>query len=54
MRIVFFVPWITQSRGGTENVGHMMANAMVERGHDVHVFTFDDPLMMNAVPLSGH
>ncbi|QDY70410.1 glycosyltransferase [Qingshengfaniella alkalisoli] len=42
MRLGFFVPWITKSRGGTENVGHMMANAMAARGHDVVIFTFDD------------
>lgn len=42
LRIGFFVPWITQGRGGTENVGHMMANAMATRGHGVTVFTFDD------------
>ncbi|MEA1052142.1 glycosyltransferase [Lamprobacter modestohalophilus] len=42
MAIGFFVPWITKSRGGTENVGQMMANAMVARGHVVVIFTFDD------------
>mgnify|MGYP006272267931 CR=1 FL=1 len=42
LRIGFFVPWITKGRGGTENVGHMMANAMAARGHDVTVFTFEE------------
>lgn len=42
MIIAFIVPWITKSRGGTENVGQMMANAMVIRGHKVHILTFDD------------
>lgn len=42
LRIGFFVPWITKGRGGTENVGHMMANAMCQRGHEVVIFTFDD------------
>ena len=42
MRLVFLIPWITQGRGGTENVGQMMANAMSNRGHEVHIFTFDD------------
>jgi len=51
-RIAFFVPWITQSRGGTENVGHMMANAMAERGHDIHVFTFDDERRPSEWPLN--
>ena len=42
MKISFIIPWITQSRGGTENVGHMMANAMIEKGHDVNIYTFDE------------
>lgn len=42
LRIGFFTPWITKGRGGTENVGHMMANAMRLRGHEVVIFTFDD------------
>lgn len=41
MKISFIIPWITQSRGGTENVGHLIANAMVDKGHDVHIYTFD-------------
>jgi capsular polysaccharide export protein len=41
MNICFLVPWITQTRGGTENVGHMMASAMAARGHEVHVVTCD-------------
>lgn len=42
MRIGFFVPWVTMGKGGTENVGQMMANAMAVRGHQVTIFTFDD------------
>lgn len=42
MKICFIVPWITKGRGGTENVGQMMANAMAARGHEVDVVTFDD------------
>ncbi|MEM0950286.1 MAG: glycosyltransferase [Pseudomonadota bacterium] len=42
MRLAILVPWITKGRGGTENVGQMMANAMTQRGHEVEVFTFDD------------
>lgn len=42
MKIGFFVPWITMGKGGTENVGQMMANAMAARGHAVTIFTFDD------------
>lgn len=42
MKICFIVPWITQARGGTENVGQMMANAMAARGHAVEILTFDD------------
>ena len=42
IRIAMIVPWITKGRGGTENVGQMMANAMAARGHHVEVFTFDD------------
>ncbi len=42
LNISFFIPWITQGRGGTENVGSMMVNSMVERGHNVRIYTFDD------------
>lgn len=42
LKIAFLVPWITKGRGGTENVGHMMANAMHLRGHAVQIFTFDN------------
>jgi glycosyltransferase involved in cell wall biosynthesis len=52
LRIGFFVPWITKSRGGTENVGHMMANAMRQRGHDVVIFTFDDNKGASLWPLA--
>lgn len=41
MKICFLVPWITKGRGGTENVGQMMATAMSARGHDVDIVTFD-------------
>lgn len=51
MRIAFFVPWITKSRGGTENVGQAMANAMAERGHEVHIFTFDNDRAPSRWPL---
>ncbi len=51
LRIGFFVPWITKGRGGTENVGHMMANAMRQRGHDVTIFTFDDAKGPSCWPL---
>ncbi|MDJ0766390.1 MAG: glycosyltransferase [Myxococcota bacterium] len=50
--IAFFVPWITESRGGTENVGQMMANAMASRDHDVHIFTFDDERKPSVWPLA--
>jgi glycosyltransferase involved in cell wall biosynthesis/ubiquinone/menaquinone biosynthesis C-methylase UbiE len=40
--VVFFVPWITKGKGGTEHVGSQMANMMASRGHKVSVFTFDD------------
>lgn len=52
MDIGFFVPWITTGRGGTENVGQMMANAMASRGHRVTIFTFDDSLAPSKWPLS--
>ncbi|WP_226662004.1 glycosyltransferase [Microbulbifer aggregans] len=52
MRIGFFVPWITQGQGGTENVGHMMANAMVARGHKVAIFTFDKKAGPSLWPLA--
>ena len=42
LTISMFVPWITQGKGGTETVGTIIANAMSERGHKVHVHTFDD------------
>lgn len=42
MKLGFFVPWISLGKGGTENVGHQMANALAERGHEVTIFTFDD------------
>ncbi|RFB01532.1 glycosyltransferase [Parvularcula marina] len=51
MKIAFFVPWITKSRGGTENVGQAMANAMAERGHEVQIFTFDNDRAPSRWPL---
>ncbi|MBT9386716.1 glycosyltransferase [Pseudooceanicola sp. CBS1P-1] len=51
LRIAFFIPWITKGRGGTENVGQMMANAMAQRGHDVHIFTFDNQNRPSVWPL---
>lgn len=42
LNILFFIPWITKSMGGTENVGHLMANAMSKKGHNIHIVTFDD------------
>lgn len=51
LRIAFFIPWITQSRGGTENVGQMVANALAQRGHQIHVFTFDDLRAPSVWPL---
>ena len=51
LNIVFFVPWITKGRGGTENVGQMMANAMAARGHRVGIFTFDDDRAPSRWPL---
>lgn len=51
MRLGFFVPWITSGRGGTENVGQMMANAMAQRGHIVTIFTFDDSNRASRWPL---
>ncbi|MFG6083160.1 glycosyltransferase [Paracoccus litorisediminis] len=51
MKIGFFVPWITMGKGGTENVGQMMANAMVARGHEVTIFTFDDKSAPSRWPL---
>ncbi|MEM8862616.1 MAG: glycosyltransferase [Chloroflexota bacterium] len=50
-KMALIVPWLTKGRGGTENVGHMMANAMAERGHEVHVFTFDDNKAPSKWPL---
>ena len=52
MKICFLVPWITKGRGGTENVGQMMANAMAARGHDVHIITFDNMCGPSRWPLS--
>ena len=51
MRISFLVPWISKGRGGTENVGQMMANAMAGRGHAVQVLTFDDHRRPSQWPL---
>lgn len=51
MKIGFFVPWITMGKGGTENVGQMMANAMARRGHQVTIFTFDDKRAPSRWPL---
>ncbi|QFU74470.1 glycosyltransferase family 4 protein [Halioglobus maricola] len=42
MRIVFFVPWLTQGRGGTESIGSLIASGMAARGHSVFIYTFDD------------
>lgn len=53
MKIGFFIPWITMGRGGTENVGQMMANAMSERGHEVTIFTFDDSNSPSRWPLAS-
>lgn len=52
MKIGFFIPWITMGRGGTENVGQMMANAMAARGHEVTIFTFDDSKAPSRWPLA--
>ena len=52
MKICFIVPWITKGRGGTENVGQMMANAMAARGHEVDVVTFDDDRGPSRWPLA--
>ena len=41
MKISFIVPWISQGLGDVENTGHLMANVMANRGHEVHVYTFD-------------
>ncbi|WP_171125494.1 MULTISPECIES: glycosyltransferase [unclassified Ruegeria] len=51
MKIGFFIPFITKGRGGTENVGQMMANSMAKRGHDVTVFTFEDEDVPSQWPL---
>lgn len=51
LKIGFFVPWVTMGKGGTENVGQMMANAMAARGHEVTVFTFDDKRAPSRWPL---
>ncbi|CAH6978077.1 putative glycosyltransferase [Vibrio chagasii] len=42
INIGMFIPWISQGKGGTENVGSMIANAMSRFGHNVTIFTFDD------------
>jgi glycosyltransferase involved in cell wall biosynthesis len=42
LTVVFFVPWITQGKGGTEGIGSLVANGMADRGHRVSVYTFDD------------
>ena len=52
MQLCFLVPWITKGRGGTENVGQMMANAMAARGHQVHIITFDDLRQPSRWPLA--
>lgn len=52
LRIAFFVPWITKGRGGTENVGQMMANAMAARGHHADIFTFDNAKQPSRWPLN--
>ncbi len=41
LNILFFVPWITKGKGGTENVGSSVANEMSRRGHKVTIATFD-------------
>ncbi|KJZ17948.1 glycosyltransferase [Loktanella sp. S4079] len=51
MKISFIVPWITKSRGGTENVGQLMANSMAEKGHEVNVYTFDERKQPSVWPL---
>lgn len=51
LRIGFVIPWISQGRGGTENVGQMMANAMAARGHQVRIWTFDDQRRPTRWPL---
>lgn len=53
MRISFIIPWITKGRGGTENVGQLMANAMANRGHEVHVYTFDNNKQPSRWPLDS-
>lgn len=53
MLISFVVPWITKGRGGTENVGQLMANAMSKRGHDVHLYTFDNKKEPSRWPLDA-
>ncbi|MHA3978359.1 glycosyltransferase [Halovulum sp. GXIMD14794] len=52
MNISFIIPWISKSRGGTEKVGSMMANAAVAHGHTVTVFTYDDSRGEPQWPLS--
>lgn len=51
-RIVVFVPWITQGRGGTENVGQFIANGFARRGHEVSIVTFDDARRPSRWPLA--
>ena len=52
MKICFLVPWITKGRGGTENVGQMMANAMAARGHNIDIVTFDNDREPSRWPLA--
>ncbi|WP_444907901.1 glycosyltransferase [Microbulbifer sp. SSSA008] len=41
LRIGFFIPWITQGRGGTESVGALIANLLSRRGHNIFIYTYD-------------
>lgn len=52
IKIAFFIPWITKGRGGTENVGSMMANAMVKKGHEAVIYTFDNEMGESCWPLN--
>lgn len=52
MNIAFFIPWITQNRGGTEHVGAMLANLLAERGHAVFIHTDDDKKRSSTYPLN--
>ena len=51
LNIALFVPWITQGRGGKENVGQMMANSVAARDHCVDVFIFDDNKGLSRRPI---